>query len=173
MTSESNELLVVDVDLKESDLQRANFWFRLGSWSTRFLLILMPVFGLLLLWRIGIATLLESPPAAVLLVFIIFPLLYPLIIWFQTKRGFANLKDFQTNIQYVFSPHGYKVSDLKSSADIDWDTILRAAESKHSFHLFFHKSLFHTVPKRCFKDPQDINLLRAMLRTALGAKATS
>jgi hypothetical protein len=64
------------------------------------------------------------------------------------------------------------VRDIKSSADIDWDTILRAAESKYSFHLFFHKVFFHTIPKRCFKQPDDIVRLRDLLKRSLGAKAT-
>jgi hypothetical protein len=53
-----------------------------------------------------------------------------------------------------------------------WDAILRAAESKHSFHLFFHKSFFHTIPKRCFKQPEDIVRLRNLLKRSLGTKAT-
>jgi hypothetical protein len=169
-----NEQLVVDVDLTESDLQRANFWFRLGNWSHRLVLIVLPLAGLLLLWRFGFSSnLFQNPPAAaVLIVLVLFPILYPIIIWFQTKRGFGNLQPFQMNIRYAFSSHGYKVSDEKSFADIDWDTILRAAESKHSFHLFFHRSLFHTIPKWCFKQPEDIGRLRRLLKQVLGIKAT-
>jgi hypothetical protein len=105
-------------------------------------------------------------------VLVLLPILYPIIIWLQTKRGFRNLQPFQMNIQYAFSSKGYKVSDEKSFAAIDWDAILRAAESEHSFNLFFHKSLFHTIPKRCFKQPEDIGRLRTLLKQVLGTKAT-
>ena len=171
--AESTEPLVVDVDLKESDLQRANFWFQLGKWSNRVLLVFLPFAGLLLLWRFkSSSNLFQNPPvAAILIVLVLFPIFYPLIIWFQTKRGFGNLQAFQTRIQYAFSSHGYKVSDVKSFADIDWDTILRAAESKHSFHLFFHRSLFHSIQKRCFRQPEDIGRLRTLLKQALGSRA--
>ena len=171
--TERNETLVVNVDLKESDLQLANFWFRLGKWSTRLLLVLMPLIGLLLLLRVEVSRMFENPPVAtVLTVLIVFPILYPVIIWFQTKRGFGNLQNFQTRLLYAFSADGYKVSDAKSSSDIDWATILRAAESKHSFHLFFHRSLFHTIPKRCFDEPEKIAQLRSLLKQSLGNKAT-
>ena len=170
--SETDARLVVDVELKESDLQRANFWFRLGKWSTRALLVLMPLLGLLLLSRMVVSRVFESPVVAtVLFVLIAFPLLYPLIIWFQIKRGFGRLQAFQTRIRYAFSADGYTVSDLKSSSDIDWATILRAAESKDSFHLFFHRSLFHTIPKRCFEKESDIAALRSLLKRSLGSKA--
>jgi hypothetical protein len=169
-----NEQLVVDVDLTESDLQRANFWFRLGKWSHRLVLVL-PFAGLLLLWPFGFSLdLFQNPPAgAVLIALVVFPILYPIIIWFQTKRGFGNLQPFQRNIRYAFSSHGYRVSDEKSFAVVDWDTILRAAESKHAFHLFFHRSLFHTIPKRCFKQQEDIGRLRTLLKQVLGTKATN
>jgi len=170
---EFSDTLVVDVDLRESDLQLANFWFRLGKWSTRLLLLFLLLIGLLMLSRVELSRVFENPPAAtVLIVLIVFPVLYPLIIWFQTKRGFGNLKNFQTKLQYAFSANGYKVSDVKSSSDIDWDTILRAAESKHSFHLFFHRSLFHTIPKRCFEGPEKIVELRRLLKQSLGNKAS-
>ena len=168
----SNQTLVVDVDLNESDLQQANFWFRLGKWSTRILLALLPLMGLLILSRLEASKVFESPPAAtVLIVLIVFPLLYPLIIWFQTKRGFRRLQTFQTQIRYSFSPDGYTVSDLKSSSNLDWATILRAAESRDSFHLFFHRSLFHTIPKRCFEGPAEITELRNLLKRSLGTRA--
>lgn len=171
--TESNEKVVVDVDVKESDLQRANFWFRLGKWSTRLPLLTLLLFGLLILSRVQFSKIIENPILATpLVVFIVLPIFYPVLIWIQTKRGFANLKEFQTNVQYSLSADGYKVSDPKSSSHVGWDAILRAVETKHSFHLFFHKSWFHTIPKRCFKHPEDIDRLRTILKHSLGARAT-
>jgi hypothetical protein len=40
-----------------------------------------------------------------------------------------------------------------------------------AFHLFFHRSLFHTIPKRCFEKAHDIAGLRALLKRSLGNKA--
>lgn len=60
--TETNEPLIIDIDLKESDLQRANFWFRLGKWSTRLLLAMLFIAGLLLLWRFQSSNLFENPP---------------------------------------------------------------------------------------------------------------
>ena len=169
---ESNAPIDVDIDLKESDLQRANFWFSLKGWSNRLMLAVMPIAGLLLLLRIDFSAIFDTPLAAIGAVVLLgFPVFYYAMLWIQTKRTFRDLQDFQTRIHYSFSPSGYKVSTLKSSGDISWDVILRAEESKHAFNLFFHKTLFHTIPKRCFKDPNDIGGLRTLLKQALGAKA--
>ena len=171
--TESNETLSVEVDLKESDLQRANFWFGLQRGSNRLMLVVMPIAGLMLLWRIQFSTIFQQPLAATGVVVLLgFPIFYLAMIWLNTKRGFGNLKNFQTRVEYSFSRNGYTIRDKKSSAEIDWDTILHAAESKSSFHLFFHRSLFHTVPKRCFKQPNDIARLRELLKQTLGTKAS-
>jgi YcxB-like protein len=171
--TESNEPLIVNVDLNESDLQLANFWFGLKTWSNRLMLIVMPVAGLMLLWKLQFSTIFQQPLVAIgVVVFLGFPVFYFATIWLRTKRGFGSLQGFQTKIEYSFSPDGYDVRDMKSSAKIDWDTILLAAESKHSFHLFFHRAAFHTIPKRCFKNTQDIGRFRMLLKQILGARAS-
>lgn len=169
--NESSEAFTIAVQLRESDIQRANFWFQFSKWSTR-LLFVLPVFGLLLLSQVQVSKMIQNPIMATpIVVLIVLPIVYPLSIWFQTKRSFANLQDFQKQIEYDFSAQGYEVSDQKSSARVSWDSILRAAESKHSFHLFFHKSVFHTIPKRCMRHPEDLGRFRAILKEGLGKKA--
>ena len=170
--TETNETFIVDVDLKESDLQRANFCFGLNSWSNRIMVVVLPIAGLLLLWKAGLSTLLQRPlPATGIIVFLGFAPFYLATIWFRTKRGFANLKPYQAKVHYAFSPQGYTVSDAKCSGNIDWDAVPRAAESKYSFHIFLSKSNFHTLPKRCFKQAEDIVRLRNLLKHWLGTKA--
>jgi hypothetical protein len=170
--TDSNLPIVVDIDLKESDLQRANFWFGLKSWSNRLMLIVMPIAGILLLWRVEFSTVSQTPLAAIgSIVFITFPIFYFVMIWLQTKRGFANLQPFQAKVRYSFSREGYNVNDPKSAADISWDSVLRVEESNHGFQLFFGRTLFHTIPKRCFNSVEDIVRLRTLLRQTLGSKA--
>ncbi|HEU5238893.1 MAG TPA: YcxB family protein [Pyrinomonadaceae bacterium] len=170
--TETNEPLIVDVDLNESDLQRANFWFALKGWSNLLMLAIMPIAGLLLLWKVDLSRLSQHPLAATgAIIFLGFPPFYLAMIWFRTKRGFANLKDYQTKVQYAFFPNGYKVSDAKCSGNIDWDAIPRAAESKYSFHIFLSKTCFHTIPKRSFKQAEDMVRFRGLLKQSLGSKA--
>src|SRR2546426_12568237 len=91
--NETNEALIVDVELKESDLQRANFWFGLNSWSNRLMIVVLPVAGLLLLGKANLSTLFQRPlPATGIIVLLGFPPFYLAMIWFRTKRGFGNLK---------------------------------------------------------------------------------
>jgi hypothetical protein len=170
--TDSNLPLIVDVDLTETDLQRANFWFALKGWSNLLMLAIMPIAGILLLWKVNLATLSENALAGVgAVIFLGYPPLYLALVWFRTKQGYANLRDYQTKVRYEFSANGYKVSDAKCSGEIDWDAILRAGESKYSFHIFLNKTSFHTIPKRCFKRAEDIVRFKTLLRQSLGSEA--
>ena len=169
---DSNVLIIVDVDLTEADLQRANFWFTLKGWSNLLMWAIMPIAGLILLTKVNFSNLSENALAGVGAVIMLgFPPFYLAMIWFRTKQGYANLKDYQTQVHYAFSPTGYKVSDAKCSSDVDWDAILRAEESKYSFHIFVSKTSFHTIPKRCFKQEEDIGRFKHLLKQSLGSKA--
>jgi len=102
--TESNVPLVVEADLRESDLQRATLWFGLKSWSNRLMLAVMPLGGLLLLWRIDFSAITQTPLAAIgSIVLLGFPISYFSMLWLHTKRGFRNLQDFQTKLHYSFS----------------------------------------------------------------------
>lgn len=169
--SETHETIVVNVNMSESDLQRANFWFHLSRWSIRFILLFFPIIGVLLLLQLDFTV--DAPMfATIIIVSLVLPMVYPLLIWFQTKRGFANLQPYQRNLQYQFTPTGYDVTDSKSSAHMDWGAIVRAVESRHSFNIFFHRALFHVIPKRSFTNAADIAHLRSLLTDVLGTKAT-
>jgi YcxB-like protein len=161
----------VDFNLKESDLQHANFWFRFQTRASRVLNVLWPLLGIAVL-ILGYVTQSDTlVSVSIVVALTILPVLNAAIIWFQTKRRFRLLQEHQKKLHFAFTTDGYRVEDLKTSGDISWDTVLRAVESKHSFNLFFHPAVFHTIPKRCFANSQDMARLRTLLSQALGSKA--
>ncbi len=173
--SELDDTVVVLVDIQESDLLRENFWF---YYSKRFVtltviaLLIGLMYGLWVLPIIGYSNPAEAVTAlAPLLLFASFGGSLPVVIWWQTKRGFSNLKDFQKNVRYTFSATGFSVQDGKSSANLSWDSIHKAVETKRSFNIFTHKLLFQVVPKRCIQQQEDIARLRRILKQSLGDKA--
>jgi hypothetical protein len=159
------------IDLELADLLRANYWHFFSKWSIRFLM------ALYLLGAVGaaIAFFLSGGSSAwyplVSLAMILMGVFLIAIVYLQTRRNFSDLKEFQKNVRYTFSFDGYDVSDEKSASHVSWDAILRAVETKHSFNLFFHRMFFHVVPKRCFRQPSDIQVMRDILRESLGGRA--
>jgi hypothetical protein len=173
--NELAEKVILLVNCQEQDLLRANFWFLYSKSSTKLQLILLLPFTALLYWLLSSSTqggLVDNFLWFLLALVPLFTVVgLPLGIWFQTKRNFASLKEFQKNLRYEFSVEGYEVKDEKSSSQISWESIHKVVETKFAFNLFFHKSLFHTVPKRCLQQPHDIERLRKILKEGLGKKA--
>lgn len=158
------------VDLELSDLLRANLWYRYSKRSTKIgnaiSAVITLLFAVFVFFREMPATYLLLPLAIWLMeVFI------SLTIVIETKKSYAALKDFQRKIQYHFSPEGYTAKDGKTSANVSWDSILSAVESKHSLNLFVSRTLFVVLPKRCFTTTTDLETTRAILKMALPGKA--
>jgi len=132
------------------------------------ILLMGPIYGFWILPDIGYS---NSVGAVVILAPLLFLVVFIGAIWLQTKRAYSSLKGFQKNIRYVFSANGYDVYDEKSFAHISWDSVYEAIETKRSFNIFFHKSFFHVVPKRCIQQQKDVDGLRKILKQSLGGRA--
>jgi YcxB-like protein len=158
------------VDLQLSDRLRANLWQRYSKRSTKLgnavSAAITLLFAVFVFFKEMPATYLLLPLAIWLMEAFIF-----LVIVIETKKNYAALKDFQRKIQYHLDPEGYTVRDGKTSANVSWDSILSAVESKHSLNLFISRTLFVVLPKRCFKTSSDLEMARAILKTALPGKA--
>ena len=159
----------VQVDVELADLIRANLWYRYSKPSTQFSIVLM---ALLTLVFAGI--LLITPRW----LFVLIPValwalegFIVLVIVIETRRNFSAGKDFQRHPHYHLTKEGYTVTAGKSSASVNWESVLKAVESKQGFNLFVGRTLFVILPRRCFKTPTDIETTREFLRAALGNKA--
>ena len=160
----------VTVELEFADLLRANLWSRYSKRSTQISLALTVLLTLMfVMYYLAFQTslwLLLIPLGLLLLDALIF-----LVIIIETRKNYAAVKDFQKQIHYRLSLGGYTASDEKSSSNVSWDSVVKAAEAKHSFHLFLGPSIFAVIPKRFFKTPGDVQATREILKTALGEKA--
>ena len=170
MTEQHERQVDVVVDLQASEMIRANLWFLLNQRSTVltvaaviFITFVCSVVLYLLRgelgWYIGV------PIAAVLL-----SAAFPVFVIIETLRSHSAAKDFQKQVHYSFCGDHYDVSDGKSSARVSWESVLKAVESGDNFNVFLGRTVFVVIPKRCFKSAVDIEILRSILRAALGEK---
>jgi hypothetical protein len=168
--SDLQDQVVVPVQLEEADLRRANFWFTVTQPSSKMLpfLFLLPIIGAF--WLDGPFLKTVSILAAILGVMAL-ALTVLLAIYFNTKRVFSDLKDFQKRFDYAFSDSGLEASNEKSHSHTNWDDFLKAVESKHSFNLFIQRRFFIVVPKRSIKSSADLDRIREILKKNFGDKA--
>lgn len=170
MTEQHQHQVEVLVDIQASDLIRANLWYVFSQWSTRLSIgsaLLFSFLGCAVFYLINgaLGWYVLLPIAAVLLA-----ATFPLVVLVGTWRNYSAARDFQKRTHYGFSGDHYEASDGRSSARISWESVLKAVESNHSFNLFFSRTLFAVIPKRCFKTDADIQTLRSILKVALGEK---
>lgn len=162
----------VSVDLRLSDMLRASYWFFFSRWSTRLMLATSIPVGASIIVVLSLDAM--EPSRFIILctlVMLLAPVFLMLNVYLQARRNFSNLKGFQKRLRFIFSAGGYDVGDEKSFSHVSWDSVVGAVETTHSFNLFFHKSLFQVIPKRCFRDSGEIGGLRALLGAGVGAKA--
>ena len=162
----------VSIDLRFSDLLRASYWYFFSKWSNRMILAIFVLIGVAsaLAYLLGDGA---SPASNGLfaLVTMMVPALLLVTVYVQARRNYSNLREFQKDIQYTFASDSYDVRDGKSTSHVSWDSILRAVETESSFNLFFHRTLFYTVPKRCIGSAADMQKVRDILKRNLGDRA--
>jgi len=161
----------LDVKLELNDVLQATYWHlfnkRRFGW-----LIGFSVF--LLLVTIGVAFLV--PDAGFGLLFpLVLPLATLLIVvapYFGAKRTMKSNKMAQQVIRYRFSPEGIDAIAPSSAGHVNWDLLLEAIETKHSFLLFISPQLMYTIPKRCFPGGElQMDEFRQLVREQLSEKA--
>ena len=166
INSESNIKLTVKLEL--ADYVRANYWFLFRKWSMKIVLVFA---GLLV--GLFFYTLIQNPDSKP------FPaLILPAIVlvmigstYLSAKRNMASNKSLQENIQYTFSKNGIDAVAQSSSGHTSWNNFLNAYETKHNFLLFISRNQMYTIPKRCFRDADQIAAFKQMLVSHLGSKA--
>ncbi|MGH9747755.1 MAG: YcxB family protein [Candidatus Acidiferrales bacterium] len=86
---------------------------------------------------------------------------------YQVWRKSPNL---QGPVQFQFDDDGYVINARHSRGEVKWSALLKWKEGKHSFLLFTHPVMASVIPKGFFSNPSDIESIRALLHSKIGAK---
>jgi hypothetical protein len=168
MSGETSIELEVHLELR--DFLRANYWFFFKKYKVFILLMVVaiayPIINILgegaknpnnnlwgLLIPVGMFTLLLGGT------------------YFSAKRQLTSNKALSEPLRYNFSESGIDSIAPSSSGHTSWSNIYEAYETKHNFLLFISRNMMHTIPKRCFRDREQINAFKDLLRAKLSSKA--
>jgi hypothetical protein len=99
-------------------------------------------------------------------IFICFLFLTPLL---SARKALAD--GSAGGAEYRFSDAGVYIQGPAGSADLRWAAFPTAVETNSAFLLFSRIDLAHTIPKRCYVNPDDITIMRELLRSHI-PKAT-
>lgn len=59
--------------------------------------------------------------------------------------------------RYEFTADGFSVISTKEHTNISWDKVSKILELKPGFLIQFTRAYYYIIPKRCFKDSEELN----------------
>ncbi len=164
----SNEKLVsVEVKLRPKDVYRPYFW----SWQNllRLFIALMLAFATYdacLAPNAPVKSLPDGSSISAVLVAVVCFIILGLILfpYLRVRAAMKKAPVFQRSSRYSFSPDGMQVENEDATGNFKWSAFSRILEVRTTF-LFFRTDYSATYfPKRCFRSPDEIVLLRELIR---------
>ncbi len=157
--------------LELRDFLRATYWFLFKKFKLLFILLIIgcvvyPAFCLL-----GAGT--KNPNDNFWGLLIPFGMLVLLLgsTYFGARRQMASNKSLSEPHHYTFSENGIDAVAPSSSGHTSWSNFYEVYETKHNFLLFISRNMMYTIPKRCFRDSEQINSFKDLLKSKLSSKA--
>jgi len=165
-------MIAVEVRYTEQDYVRVTRFMAGPKTKTfKILLVLGGMVGTLLIYRTVSADsgLWEIPVIVglVILLFYLARLIQRLSIGRQVK-AVPGSDDLYT---FTFSEEGIAISGSLRSANLKWEAIVKVRESASDFLFYTTKRVAQFLPKRAFKQSEEMNELRVLLGQKLGNKA--
>ena len=157
--------------LEFRDFLRANYWFLFKKFKLLLVLLIIGCVVYPAFYILGAGT--KNPDDNSWGLLIPFGLLAFLLgsTYFGAKRQMASNKSLSEPHHYTFSENGIDSVAPSSSAHTSWSNIYEAYETKHNFLLFLSRNALYTIPKRCFRDSEQINAFKDLLKSELSSKA--
>jgi hypothetical protein len=168
MSLSSGAQIELAIKLELTDYVRASFWVLFRPWAMKIVL----VFAVLLL-GLFFLRLIEDPnskpfPALILPALVLFTIGST---YLSAKRNMASNKSVQEITHYTFSEKGIEALAQSWSGHTGWGNVLNAYETKHNFLLFISRNQMYIIPRRCFRDAEQIAAFKQMLVSHMNSKA--
>ena len=90
---------------------------------------------------------------------------------FNVGRQLKSVPGINEPYVFTFSEEGIAIVGRLSNANIKWEAIVKARESKSDFLFYTTKRFAQFLPKRAFVNSEDMNNLRVLLSESLGKRA--
>ncbi len=170
----------IDVILKEKDILLCKYRLLLNK-PEYGVMTGISVFGLIYIIRlfmtVGIESINFERDISSHLLGIVISIFFPILIiailtknWANTKKEFRNEKLFRMN--YFFSDFGITIA-YKTENNISWNNVSKVKESRKNFIIYLNENGLLLIPKKCFQDAEQIEVLNNILIDKLPKKKLS
>jgi YcxB-like protein len=161
----------IDVLLEFRDYLRANYWYLLHRYRLLFVFLFIGgiVYPLLIITGRR-SDLLGDNSWAYFIPWVMILLLF-VTNYFAAKKHMRSNKPLSEKIHYVFSEQGFNTAASSFSGSTTWQNVFEARETGTNFLIFISNSIMYIVPKRCFRDVEQIQAFKQLVQAQLGPKA--
>jgi hypothetical protein len=90
--------------------------------------------------------------------------------YFAARKNLATSKNLKGEIRYVFTDSGLAMTTPIGHGYLDWPAIYRAVESGDYFLLYLSHFIYYLIPKRSFRDREQIEEFKNLVRNKVEGK---
>jgi hypothetical protein len=160
------------VTLTEHDYRFFNYWYVYGRKTGKLMLIvgLVLIIDLMFLYiyKINTSGLINFLIGIVNILFIIYLVIIPVTLFFQTKAIFKSDSFLRFEQKYAFDAvEGLDISTSSSNARIKWDQFYNVSETKKYFYLFIARNKAYIIPKTVFQDENSRINFKKILKSVI------
>jgi hypothetical protein len=159
---QTERVLAVSFQLTIGDLFRALFWFNLRKFWI--ITVVVPICFVITAFTSGG----ENIPLGAAIVFAFWAMI-TLVSPYLGARAAMKSPSSQGVIRYAFTDAGIDITATHSSGHMDWEMIMRVAETNRFIVMFPAKNMMHLVPKSSLS-VEDLAALKAQLRRSVRGK---
>ena len=167
---EAERKIEVEFESDEKDFQRVLLWYHRKRITLEF--SLMIILAIVFCYFLGINVLDIKNNAWEIVAFI--ATISVLLAFDVYRRCFVQarkLKEIAKLSKSTFNEQGIKSKTHTSSSSRDWEGYAKIYETAKDFIFFSQENVFATIPKRFFKNQDDIKALRELVNRKLGDRA--
>ncbi len=90
--------------------------------------------------------------------------------YFAARKNLATSKNLKGEVRYVFTESGLAMTTPIGRGFLDWPAIHQAVESGEYFLLYLSHFIYYLIPKRCFRDREQIEQFKALVKEKVEGK---
>jgi YcxB-like protein len=90
--------------------------------------------------------------------------------YFTARKNLATSKNLKGEVRYIFTDSGFAMTTPIGRGYLDWPAIYRAVESGDYFLLYLSHFIYYLIPKRCFRDQEQIEEFKNLVRNRVEGK---
>ena len=164
-----NKTIKVEYLATAKDYRRVLLWYR---WKRLAAVIAFAVVvGIPILYSAFAGDASSRPPGIVLWFLFVLPLLVLVVFYWGISRQAEKIEKVFEPVKVIFSEKGMESAGESSSAEMSWNDLYKIYETKQDLIFFPERTIFYTIPKRFFKEQDQISALRNLLKNKLGDRA--